>query len=52
MDRVEIHHDGHGFFLCGHGVPGRDFVSEGPAMKVSPLAPGTLMSNILDNFHF
>ena len=34
MDRVEIHHDGHGFFLCGHGVPGREFVSEGPAMKV------------------
>ena len=22
MDRVEIHHDGQGFFLCGSGTPG------------------------------
>ena len=35
MDRVEIHHDGQGFFLCGSGIPGRNFVSEGPNMKVN-----------------
>ena len=28
MDRVEIHNDGEGYFLCGKGIPAREFVSK------------------------
>lgn len=34
MDRVEVHHDGHGFYLCGSGTPKQTFISTEPKMEL------------------
>ena len=34
MDRVEVHHDGHGYYLCGAGTPRKKFISTEQTMEL------------------